>query len=84
MRTTVTISDDVLRRARQRAASKGVTVSAVIEQALLESLAEQGRAPSPSIVVFRDGDGAVDGVDLTSNAALQELLDDDLEVDRRR
>jgi hypothetical protein len=38
----------------------------------------------PAVPVFRGGTGARPGVDLTSNQALHEALDDRLALDRRR
>lgn len=38
MRTTLVIQDDVFRRAKQRAAERGLTMSEVVSRALQESL----------------------------------------------
>jgi len=47
MRTTVIISDAVLRRAKERAARTGTTLSRLIEQALRETLREPPSAARP-------------------------------------
>jgi hypothetical protein len=78
MRTTVTIPDDLLAAARDRARSTGTTVSAVLETALRRELATPQHADRPEVPVFHGGTGPRPGVDLTSNAALAEALDGDL------
>lgn len=85
MRTTVTISDELLAAARRRARESGRSLGAVIDAALRRDLA----APPPGIErpevpVFRDGTGPRPGVDLTSNQALHEALDEGLPLDARR
>lgn len=85
MRTTVSIGDELLHAAKHRARTRGVTLGTVIEDALRRELAEGGEAqPGPPIPVFRGGRGPRPGVDLTSNRALYEVLDEDLDLDRRR
>lgn len=51
-----------------------------IEAALQHELVRPEPADRPPVPVFRDGTGARPGVDLTSNRALSELLDEDGEV----
>lgn len=84
MRTTVSISDNLLARARRRAEERGVTLSDVVDEALRESLDGRDRDPAPEIAVFQGTLGVVDGVDLTSNAAMYDLVDADLPLDQRR
>jgi hypothetical protein len=84
MRTTVSISDDVLARARRRASDRSVTLSQVVEEALRSALVAHDPGPPPEVAVFRGRRGVVDGVDLTSNAALADVLDDDVPLDQRR
>lgn len=85
MRTTVSISDELLDAAKRRAQEDGRTLGAVIEAALRRELTDPA-APgeSPSVPVFRGGTGPRPGIDLTSNRALQEALDEPLELDARR
>lgn len=78
MRTTVTISDELLVKAKRRAAERGMTLGRVIDAALRRDLASPD-APGerPVIPTFDEGTGLRPGVDLTSNRALHEVLDDD-------
>lgn len=76
MRTTVTISDELLVSARSRARATGRTLGEVVEAALRRELAAPPGPVDPVVVpVFRDGTGPRPGVDLRSNAALAEALD---------
>ena len=85
MRTTVTISDELLEAARRRAQVTGRTLSAVLEAALRRELsAAPPLAERPVVPVFRGGTGPRPGLDLTSNAALHEALDDGQPLDRLR
>lgn len=77
MRTTITIDDELYRRAKARAARTGQTVSQVIEDAVREALRPHGRGAAPlrALPVFRGG-GLRPGVDLTDNAALRDVMDE--------
>jgi hypothetical protein len=85
MRTTVRIDDDLYRRVKSRAAQSGRTVSDVIEDALRDALRSRPRGGGklPSLPVY-GGSGTMPGVDLTSNAALRELMDEGVGVDALR
>jgi hypothetical protein len=77
MRTTVRLDDDLLRLVKQFAAEEGMTITAVMHQALRELLARRERrddrehTPLPT---FR-GEGLQPGVDLDDAAALLELME---------
>lgn len=75
MRTTVTISDDLLKAARLEAARDNRTVSSVLEAALREHLV---RGQSPERVDFTlptfGGGGAL--IDILDKEALAEALGD--------
>ena len=75
MRTTIDINDALLIATKSRAARDQKTLKAVVEQALSEYLSGSPRSPSdaPLIPVFR-GLGVQPGVDLTDNAAIEELM----------
>ncbi len=79
------IDDELLEAAKRRARLRGETLGALVEAALRRELAltyeASERVPVP---VFQDGTGPRAGVDLTSNRELHELLDDALDLDRRR
>jgi hypothetical protein len=85
MRTTVAISDELLVAAKQRARERGLTLGELIDAALQRELAQPAvGAEAPEIPVFRGGTGPRPGVDLRSNRALQEALDEDVSLDRLR
>jgi len=84
MRTTVSIDDELLAAARRRARERNQTLGQVVEAALRRELATKAAEPGPRVPVFRGGGGIRPGVDLTSNRALAELLDEGAELDRRR
>ncbi|MCY4660717.1 MAG: type II toxin-antitoxin system VapB family antitoxin [Acidobacteria bacterium] len=75
MRTTVDINDALLQAAKSRAARDRRSLKAVVDQALREFLSRRQRtdADGPPIPVFR-GRGVQPGVDLTDNAALEDLM----------
>lgn len=81
MRTTVAVSDELLAAARRRARETGQTLGSVIEAALRRELATATTgAEGPQVPVFRGGSGARPGLDLRSNRALHEALDEDAHV----
>jgi hypothetical protein len=78
MRTTVTIDDELLKQARERALRSGTTLGSVVEDALRLLLAEH-RAQRQRVAVelpVYGGSGLRPGVDLDDPDALAELLDD--------
>ena len=77
MRTTISIDEALLKDAKERAARRGVTLGSVIEDAIRESFA-RGRAgaPEPRPLPTFHGSGLLPGVDLDSNAALLDLMED--------
>jgi len=85
MRTTVALDDELLAAAKRRARERGESLGQVIEAALRRELSAGDHAEAPPHVpVFTGGTGPRPGVDLTSNRALHEALDEDVELDRRR
>jgi len=86
MRTTLTIESDVLSEYKRVAADSHRTLSAVIEDALREDLARRralGGTSAADLPVVHGG-VVLPGVDLTSNAAVERLLDEDLPLEKRR
>jgi hypothetical protein len=86
MRTTLTIDADVLSAFKRLAADTHQTLSGVIEDALREQLARRrslGETSGADLPIVRGGT-LVPGVDLSSNAAVQRLLDEGLPVDKLR
>jgi hypothetical protein len=85
MRTTLSISDELLAAAKRRARERGQTLGQFVDTALQRELNET-HAPrdAPAVPVFRGGTGPRPGIDLTSNRALLETLDEGVELDDRR
>jgi hypothetical protein len=77
MRTTVTIDDDLLRRAKREAARTDRTLSQVLEDALRDSLAPRpaGQKRFRLRLVTAGGTGVRGGVDIADNAAVRDLMD---------
>ena len=85
MRTTVSISDELLAAAKRRARQRGQSLGSVIEDALRRELATAERdATRPEVPVFNGGNGPRPGIDLRSNKALYEVLDEDLDLNARK
>lgn len=85
MRTTVSISDELLHAAKSRARETGKTLGEVVEAALRRELSDTQRDEDrPTVPVFRGGTGPRPGIDLSSNAALHEVLDDGVPLEQRR
>jgi plasmid stability protein len=76
MRTTIRIDDELYRTVKERAARSGRTVSASLEDALRLGLGQRERVEAPRFVIRPSGSGGLrPGVDLASNATIQEALD---------
>jgi len=78
MRTTVRLDEHLLHQAKQCAAASGTTLTAVLEQALRESLARRAAAARLEPVrlkTFRGG-GVRPGVDLDDSASLLDVMVD--------
>ena len=88
MQITVELSPYLLEEAKQVAAESGRTLDAVISDALcveLNRLRAWKQAPPPKVNLPTFGGGGVlPGVDLSSNAALLELMESDRDSDRRQ
>ncbi|WP_230864879.1 type II toxin-antitoxin system antitoxin vapB25, partial [Mycobacterium canetti] len=66
MRTTVSISDELLAAAKRRARERGQSLGAVIEDALRRELAAAHTGGArPTVPVFDAGTGPRPGIDLT-------------------
>jgi hypothetical protein len=77
MRTTIRLDDNLLREAKRHAAATGRTLTAVIEDALRETLSRRRQqAASPRIRLKTvGGSGTQPGVDLDDSSALLDLMD---------
>jgi hypothetical protein len=78
MRTTIRLDEQLLREAKRLALDTGRTLTAVIEDALRESLARRRTAAPRERIRLRThaGGGLQPGVDLDDSAALRELMDE--------
>lgn len=76
MRTTVRLDEHLLAEAKRHAAESGMTLTAVLEQALRESLARRGAQAKSRPVRLKTvkGGGVRPGVDLDDSAALLDLM----------
>lgn len=86
MRTTIRIDDELYRRLKARASDQRRPVAELIGDAVRMAL---DKTPSDDAAARRalpthGGTGVLPGVDLTSNAALLERMDDDEAVDALR
>jgi hypothetical protein len=78
VRTTIRLDDDLLRAAKAYAAATDRTLTRLIEDALRETLARRGaatRRPRVELPTFKGGE-LQPGVNLDSNAALLDLMED--------
>ncbi len=79
MRTTIRLDDPLLREAKREASRSGMTLTAMIEEALRERLARTANAAEPRsrvrLPTFH-GQGLAPGVDLDDSAALLDLMDE--------
>jgi hypothetical protein len=76
MRTTIRLRDDLLRRAKKRAAEEGRTLTSLIEEGLnlLLSAPRRSRAPRVKLPVSKATGGVQQGVDLNRSSDLEDLM----------
>ena len=77
MRTTVRLSDDLLRKAKKKAAGEGRTLTSLVEEGLKIVLAEsksrkRGQVRLP---ISKASGGTLPGVDLNRSSELQDLME---------
>ncbi|ARG59265.1 ribbon-helix-helix protein, CopG family [Mycobacterium kansasii] len=85
MRTTIRIDDELYREVKARAARSGRTVAAVLEDAVRCGLNPPGQSAAGRYRVQPIGSGGLrPGVDLSSNAAVAEAMDEGVPVDALR
>ena len=77
-RTTVRLPEELLDRARRKAAAEGRTLTALIEDGLRLVMADKRRKAPPRRVlprVSKATGGTLPGIDISDSAAIQELED---------
>jgi len=76
MRTTVRLPDELLKRARRRAADEGRTLTSLIEEGLNLALSasEEPRRGRIELPVSAATGGVLPGVDLSRAAELEDLM----------
>jgi hypothetical protein len=76
-RTTIRLDENLLSEAKQRAARSGLTLTAIIEQALRESFRrrDEQRAKGPINLPTWGHGWILPGVDLDNSAALLDLME---------
>ncbi len=85
MRTTIRIDDELYRAVKTQAARSGRTVAAVLEDAVRRGLNPSERRGGDRYVVRTTGRGGLrPGVDLSSNAAVAEAMDEGAALDAVR
>jgi len=76
MRTTIRIKDDLLRRARKRAADEGRTLTSLIEDGLTLILAKRkaSRRERVELLVSKASGGVLPGIDLNRSSDLEKVM----------
>lgn len=77
MRTTVRLDEHLLAQVKRHAVESGKTLTAVLEEALRESLARRATSAKAKPIRLKTfkGDGVRAGVDLDDSASLLNLMD---------
>lgn len=77
MRTTLTIHDSLLRRAKEVSTQRDVSLGELVEEGLRVTLgarAKSGRGAARPLKTFR-GDGVQPGVDLACSSSLLDVME---------
>ena len=77
MRTTIRLSDDLLRRAKKKAAEQGRTLTSLVEEGLKSVLAESKavRRTRVQLPISKASGGTLPGVDLNRSSDLQDRME---------
>lgn len=87
MRTTVRLNEALLEQAKREARKRGETLTSLIELGLRLVLSQNDAnrvRPKVELPVSRHRGGVRPGVDLTNNAALLDLMERDLPLEKLR
>jgi hypothetical protein len=76
MRTTIRINDDLLKRAKKRAADEGRTLTSLVEEGLMLTLSKTkgSRRKRIKLPVSQAAGGVLPGVDLNRSSDLEEVM----------
>jgi hypothetical protein len=77
-RTTVRLPEDLVRRAKRKAAAEGRTLTSLIEDGLRLVVAQRGKPQKrvrTAIPVSKATGGPMPGIDISDSAAIQEMED---------
>jgi hypothetical protein len=77
MRTTIRLSEALLRKAKKKAAEKGRTLTSLIEEGLEVVLAEPRHSPSSvrlNLPVSKASGGTLPGIDLNRSSDLEDRM----------
>ena len=77
MRTTIRINDDLLKRAKKRAADEGRTLTSLVEDGLVLVLskAKASHRKRIELPVSKATGGVLPGVDMNRSTDLEEVMD---------
>ena len=77
MRTTIRLSDDLLRRAKKKAAEDGRTLTSMVEEGLKVVLAEPRRVRRTKVKlpISSASGGTMPGIDLNCSADLEDRME---------
>lgn len=86
MRTTIRIDDDLYRTVKSRAAAAGRTVAEVIEDAVRVAMLQADAAKRATLAPLPtwDSGGVLPGIDMSSNAAVLDAMEEGLPLDALR
>ena len=76
MRTTMDINDELMRRAKERAAAEGTSLKSVVERALRVHLARGGRSTEFALQWRTERGKLQPGVDLNDRDSLFERMEE--------
>ena len=76
MRTTIRLNDDLLKRAKKRAADEGRTLTSLVEEGLvlILSKAKASRRQRIELPISKATGGVLPGIDLNRTSDLEEVM----------
>ena len=83
MKTTLVLDDALVEQVRQRARERGVSMSSIVEEAIVRMLTEKATSDQPPLELPSFNSGGY-LVDITDRNAMYDALDDPAEMARYR